>query len=66
MGSDMDANAVYIRDKVGAYFGSKWVAVVLSPDMYGAWAFWVYYDNYIFLENYERLNWNYIVWQSGL
>jgi hypothetical protein len=49
-----------------AYFGSKWVVIILDPDSYGTWAYWVYYDNYVFLQNYERLKWNYIVWQSGL
>jgi hypothetical protein len=62
----MYANAIYIQDKIDSYFGSKWVVVVLNPDSYGAWAFWVYYDNYIMLQNYERFAWHYAVWQSGL
>jgi hypothetical protein len=62
----MSDNAIYIQSKMDAYFGSKWVVIILDPDSYGTWAYWVYYDNYVFLQNYERLKWNYIVWQSGL
>jgi hypothetical protein len=51
----MTDNVIYIQNKIDEYFGSKWAVTILNPHAYGAWAYWVYDDNIVFLQNYEKL-----------